>query len=298
MSAPRLTVYVAHHRSPVAPLPEPPPYLAVCNVRPDGSRPPGFTAYDDEGGLPHSNAAYNELSVLHRLHERAATELVGLSHYRRTLLARRPTGRRGEQPGSVHVRGWDWRHPERWAGDEAALAAAMDGLDWATPRPFDVRRAGYRSLWEHFAGNHEEELLRRADGAVRAQHPDLEPLGEYLRRETATPLYNVFLGRREVLHRYGAFLWPVLAACAPGLELGDYQGRWAGFVAERLHGYWLAKVARPSGVRVGALPLGLLDVALPPRRQRLTGIVPAPVSLALVRGSRWSQSVLGTRLGR
>lgn len=290
MSAARLTVYVAYHSTPVAPVPERPPYLAVCNVRPDGSRPPGFTAYDDEGGLPDSNAAYNELSVLHRLQERADTELVGLSHYRRTLLARPPTGRRGEQPGTVHVRGWDWRHPEGRGGDEAALVAAMDGLDWATPRPFDVRRAGCRSLWEHFAGNHPEELLRRADGAVRAQHPDLEPLEDYLRRETETPLYNVFLGRRELLHRYGAFLWPVLAACGSEveleLELGGYQGRWAGFVAERLHGYWLAQLARPAGVRVGALPLGLLDVALPPRRQRLTGILPAPVSLALLRGSR------------
>ncbi len=286
MSAPRLTVYVAYHSTPVAPLPERPPYLAVCNVRPDGSRPPGFTAYDDEGGLPHSNAAYNELSVLHRLQERADTELVGLSHYRRTLLARRPTGRRGEQPGTVHVSGWDWRSPERWAGDEASLVAAMDGLDWATARPFDVRRAGYRSLWEHFSGNHPEELLRRAGVAVSAQHPELESLGDYLRRETTTPLYNVFLGRRELLHRYGAFLWPVLAACGSDLELAGYQSRWAGFVAERLHGYWLAHLARPAGVRVGALPLGLLDVALPPRRQRLTGIVPAQVSLALLRGSR------------
>lgn len=239
MSAPRLTVYVTHHRSPVAPSPEPPPYLAVCNVRPDGSRPPGFTAYDDEGGLPGSNTAYNELSVLHRLQARADTELVGLSHYRRALLARRPTGRRGEQPGTLHVRGWDWRQPERWGGDETSLVPAMHGLDWATPRPFDP------------AGR-----LPLAVGALRGQPPGgaaapggrggsraasrPRAFGVYLRRESATPLYSVFLGRRELLDRYEAFRWPVLAACAPGLELGDYPRRWAGFVAERLHGYWLA----------------------------------------------------------
>lgn len=282
----RITVYVAHHRSPPAPLPTFPPYLAVCNVRPDGSRPPGFSAYDDDGGLPALNSAYNELSVLHRLWQRDESEFVGLAHYRRTLLARRPPGHRGEQPSSVHVTGWDWRHPERWAGDERSLLAAVDGLDYVTPLPFDVRRAGYRSLWSHFTGNHPEELLLGADAAVSALHPHLEPFSDYLRRETTTPLFNIFLGRREVLHRYAAFLFPVLAAAGPSAGLSGYQARWAGFVAERLHGYWLAQVARSSGVRVGTLPLALLDVPLPPRRQRVAGALPAPLSLAALQAAR------------
>lgn len=286
MSGGRLTVYVAHHRPRPGPACEAPPYVAVCNVRPDGSRPPGFRAYDDEGGLPERNAAYNELSVLHRLQRRADTELVGLVHYRRVLVARRPAGRRGEQPGTVHVDGIDWARPEQWAGDEAALVGALGDADWATPLPFDVRRAGYRSLWDHFAGNHPELLLRRAAAAVDWLHPELEPLEVHLRREVRTPLYNVFLGRRDVLDRYGAFLWPVLEACAPGLALDGYQGRWTGFVSERLHGYWLSQVAEPSGVRTTALPLALIDVPLPPRRQRLTGVLPAPTSLALLSAAR------------
>lgn len=267
-------------------MPEVPPYLAVCNVRGDGSRPAGFVAYDDDGGLPERNSAYNELSVLHRLQRHADAELVGLAHYRRILVAERPAGARGEQPGTWHVRGWDWEHPERWAADEAALLRAVDGLDWVTPEPFDVRRAGYRSVWEHFAGNHPEHLLERAHEAVGSLHPDLEPLRSHLGRATATPLYNVFLGRREALQAYGAFLWPVLDACAPALALDGYQGRWAGFVAERLHGYWLSQVARPSGLRTGVLPLALLEVPLPPRRQRLAGVLPAPLSLRLLRAVR------------
>lgn len=286
MTGPRLTVYVAHHQPRAAAVPEAPPYLAVCNVRRDGSRPEGFLAYDDDGGLSDRNLAYSELSVLRRLEVRADSDLVGLAHYRRVLLGRRPRGRRGEQPGTWHVQGWDWRHPERCAGDEVALLGAMAGLDWATPQPFDVRRAGYRSVWDHFAGNHPEELLTRASDVVRSLHPDLEPLTAYLRRVTTTPLYNVFLGRREVLQEYASFLWPVLDACAPTVVLDGYQARWAGFVAERLHGYWLAQVAQPAGVRTGSLPLALLDVPLPPRRQRLTGVLPAPASRALLHVSR------------
>ena len=295
MSGRRLTVYVAHHQPRSEPEPEPEPYLAVCNVRGDGSRPPGFVAYDDDGGLPDRNSAYSELSVLHRLQERADTDLVGLAHYRRVLLARRPAGQRGEQPGTCHVRGWDWRDPRRWAGDGDSLLGAMDGLDWVTPQPYDVRRAGYRSVWEHFVGNHPEHLMQRADDAVRTQRPELEPLRDYLRRERTTPLYNVFLGRREVLDAYCAFLWPVLDACwsglareesQSGLPLTGYQSRWAGFVAERLHGYWLSQVAAPAGVRVGVLPLALLDVPLPPRRQRLTGLLPARSAFALRSASR------------
>lgn len=285
----RLTVYVAHHQSRPEPCAEAPPYVAVCNVRGDSSRPPGFRAYDDDGGLPELNRSYNELSVLHRLQTRADTEFVGLAHYRRVLLAARPRGQRGEQPGSYHVTDFDWRRPERCAADEASLVGALDGVDWVTSRAFDVRHAGYRSVWDHFVGNHPADVLRRADAAVQALHPELEPLESYLRQATTTPLYNVFLGRREVLQRYGAFLWPVLTACGRGLSLTGYQGRWAGFLGERLHGYWLAQVAAPSGVRIGDLPLGLLDLPVPPRRQRLTGLLPAPVSLTLLQAARRRQ---------
>lgn len=71
----------------------------------------------------------------------------------------------------------------------------------------------------------------------------------------------MFLGRREVLLRYSAFLWPVLESCEVRLRAvpgGRYPGRWAGFVAERLHGYWLEHVAVPEGVRLGTLPLAVL----------------------------------------
>lgn len=284
----RLTIYVAHHRPRLAPLP-PLPYVAVCNVRADGSRPPGFRDYDDEGGLPHVNAAYNELSVLHRLQQKAQTEWVGLAHYRRVLLAHRPAGRRGEQPGTTHVRGWDWQHPQNWSADEASLLAAVGDADWLTPMPYDVRRAGYRNLWEHYMGNHPSAPLLRAATVLAARHPGWEPLTDYLRRESRLIAFNMFLGRRSVLDRYGAFLWPVLEDCDGSAETG-YQGRWAGFVAERLHGYWLAQ--QTDSVMVRRLPLGLLDVPRPPLRQRLTGFGPAVVSEALITGVRRTRYVV------
>lgn len=285
-----LTVYVAYHQEPVAPLPHGGPYLAVCNVRPDGSRPAGFDAYDDDGGLPDRNGAYCELSVQHRLEERAGSKWVGLCHYRRVLLARPPRAPRGEHPGTWLVAGWDWQQPERWAADESSLLAAADGHDWLTPRPYDVRMAGFRSLAEQFGVNHPPELLEQADRVLRDQHPDLEPLLEHLRRSTATPLFNVFLGRRELLGQYGAFLWPLLEACRQGRPTNGaaYQDRWAGFLAERLHGYWLEHVARSQGVRIGTLPLGLLHDApgrlpLPPLHRRAAALLPPAAAGRLVR---------------
>lgn len=257
---PQLTVYVSYHDSRPHPQPGQRPYVALCNVRRDGSRPPGFAAYDDEGGWPDRNAAYCELSALRHLEQHADTEFVGLFHYRRALAARRPKGGRAAGPGSWSVPDWDWSDAASRGAGEADLVAAALTADWLTPRPYDVRRAGFASLWEQFTHNHPEYLLELAGDAVAEQAPLGLSFAQYMREETSTPLYNVFLGRRVVLLQYTAFLWPVLERCAQAVrrEPDHYQGRWAGFLAERLHGYWLTHGAAAPR-RVAHLPLLVLD---------------------------------------
>lgn len=302
----QLTVYVAYHEAAPHPDVGAGPYTAVCNTRADGSRPPGFAAYDDDGGFPDRNAAYCELSVHRRLQMRSSTPYVGLCHYRRVFLARAPRAPRGVQRGTFHLSAWDWARTDAQGAGERDLLAALGDRDWCTTEPLDVRRAGFDSLWQQFAANHPETLLRAADEAVAELHPALPRLREHLQQAHRVPLFNMFLGRRPVFEIYSSFLWPVLEACADAWQpdpADAYQRRWAGFVAERLHGYWLEHVARPAGVRVGTLPIALLapssirsGLALPPRvsygRERLRGIrrieasLPTPILYEMRRAKR------------
>lgn len=258
-----LDVAVAYHDQRPHPLPADRPYTAVCNVAPDGSRPAGFDAYDDEGGWPDRNLAYCELSVQRRLESRSTAPFVGLCHYRRVFLPRPRRLAPGPEPGTYAVTAWDWARTDAAGAGERDLLAALQDRDWLVPVPYDVRRAGLRDLLEQFTRNHPAVLLREARDALRDQHPHLPDLVEHLHRRTATPLWNLLLGRRELLVAYGRFLWPVLERCRERLEgspdLEGYQSRWAGFLAERLHGYWLEHLAVPAGARVGTLPVAHLQ---------------------------------------
>lgn len=261
MTSPQLTIYVACH----APGPHPSgpgPYTAVGNVRPDGTRPAGFEVYDDDGGLPDRNVAYCELSPTYRLQHRADTRWVGLVHYRR-IFATRTSWRRGPDPGLYRIPRFDWAHPEAWGADEASLMAAVNGKDWCTAPPLDVRRRGFASLWEQFAAWHPQSWMESVDKAIATVSTAAPSFEEYLRSTTALRPFNMFLGSRDRLRDYGAFLWPVLDEFqrrVPDLPTSGYQARYAGFLAERLHGYWLDHLA-PAGLRVGHLPVALLGPA-------------------------------------
>jgi hypothetical protein len=256
-----LTIYVAYHASGAHPSGTA-GYLAVCNVRTDGSYPSGFDAYDDDGGVPEKNISYCELSPMRRLQERTSSEWVGLVHYRRIFTTSAERGKRGYYPGICSLPAFDWARPEIWGADAGSLLQAVSGLDWVTAPPFDVRRSGHGSLWEQFARNHPPEWLARIDRAVTAIVPRAPRFADYARAKKTLRPFNMFLGKLTLLRLYGQFLWPVLAEFerqTSTIEAG-YQQRWAGFLAERLHGYWLDTLA-PSGTVVGHLPVALLTGA-------------------------------------
>lgn len=284
----RLTVYVAYYQP--GPTPDGDgPYVAVCNVAPDGSRPPGFSIYDDDGGLPLRNDAYCELSALHRLQVREHSPWVGLAHYRRVLVARRPpSARRSDSPGEWAVPSWDWHEVRRQGAGEDEILSAVGERDWCTAPRYDVRRAGFGSLWEQFLANHPAYLADAVDEALAHLAPCLPSFTGYLQAVRAAPLYNVFVGRRQVLDRYASFLWPVLeiVGSRAGLPENGYQRRWAGFLGERLHSYWLDVIGREEGVRIGQLPMAVLaDGSLTGVAQRsrdlVTRALPPPALLGL-----------------
>lgn len=239
-------------------------YRAVCNQAPDGSKPMGFDWYDDDG-YPDMNRIYCELSALRAVQVSGVSDdqLVGLVHYRRTFSATSPQGIR-VYDGIVQVRDFDWARPERWRAGPDQLAAAVVGQDWVTAPRIDVRLSGRRDLLDAWKRAHPAGMIDAADRAIRWRDPSLPSFGDYLAQTASFAPFNMFLGSGKTLDEYTSLLWPVLDRCVSEIgTLSDpYQSRYAGFLAERLHTYWIDVVAKPSGMSVSTLPVVLMDRAV------------------------------------
>lgn len=253
-----LTVYVAYYDSRPHPAAGQAPYVALCNVGRDGHRPAGFDQYDDGGGLPAKNELYCELSAQRHLEQRAGGEYLGLCHYRRMFVTARSPRRYA--PRSYLLSAWDWSRLDRHGATEVDLLQAVAGRQWCTTPPYDVRWSGHVSLWDQYCDHHPEPFLFVLRDVVRDLHPELPDFRDWLCRTTRLPFFNMFIGRRDRVVQYGAWLWPLLEECERRIGVPDdpYQRRYPGFLAERLHGYWLACVA-PRDMSLGRIPVAVVD---------------------------------------
>lgn len=257
-SALPLRIYVAYHDSRPHPLLGQEPYVALCNTGPDGVRPVGFDLYDDRG-WPAKNHRYCELSAQRQLEQDAAAEYLGLVHYRRVFVTK--ASPRRFAPQSYILSRWDWADPGRHGATGQELMTRLDGRDWCTTPAYDIRWSGNSSLWDHFCQHHPEAFLEVLVEVMQEMHPGLPDFRHWLRVSVRMPFFNMFIARREWVREYGNWLWPVLQQCEDriGEPADPYQRRYVGFLAERLHAYWLECVAVPGGATTGVLPVAVLE---------------------------------------
>jgi hypothetical protein len=259
----RVRIIVACHKQVPRPITTS-GYLAICNLGVNGERAPGFGLYDDLG-FPRANQTYCELSALRAFQRTgvADNDVIGLVHYRRVFALRARAG--VELYNDVHqIESFDWAAPERFGAGAMQLAAALDGSDWASVPRIDIRKAGQPHLLQAWLAAHPSEFLEIAERAVSAVSPSTGLLRDYMRESTGYAPFNMFVGSGSALGAYTDFLWPVLERCVAEIGLPDdpYQRRYAGFIAERLHGYWIDLIAAERGLRTTTLPVALLDRGL------------------------------------
>lgn len=254
-----MQVYVAHYKPGPRASAEV-GYTAVCNTQ-QGARPPGFSCYDDSGGLPKVNESYCELSILRKLQVDRPAETVGLVHYRRLFATNASTGFADSWPGVRTIPRFDWAKPEQWHMSVPELEAATFGLDWCTAAPIDVCGNSAANLLEQFTLFHDKRLLHNLDEKVGECFGTTHRFSEYLSSTRLLRPFNMFLGRIEVLDQYANPLWQLLEAAArtTSVEATGYEKRWPGFVAERIHSFWADVLAPEAQLQVGSLPVILLQ---------------------------------------
>lgn len=178
---------------------------------------------DDNGeNISDANRTYCELTVLYWAWKNVCSEAIGLNHYRRYFAgtAQPPYGRRGIL-----------------AQDEAV--ELMYSYDVVLPRP---RNYFIETAESHYRNAHYGEDLDRMRLIVDGIRPEYRKALETVLKGRELSLYNMLLMRREALHAYCEWLFPLLDLFVHEVDLTDRnsrQRRVAGFLGERLLNVWI-----------------------------------------------------------
>ncbi len=154
--------------------------------------------------ISHKNRQYCELTALYWIWKNDRSDYVGLSHYR--------------------------RHFE--LDEEALRRLPYSNIDVVLTIPiFD-----YPSVGAVYRRDHVEQDWQVMFQAIEELCPEYLTAARELEAGRFYYAYNMFIMKREILDRYGTWLFPILFYCEAHCEKkrDGYQGRYIGFLAEHL----------------------------------------------------------------
>lgn len=100
------------------------------------------------------------------------------------------------------------------------------------------------SVEERYMQMHVASDWEKLKRIIEVQQPDYLAAFEQLANGRSMYLYNMFVGRTELMHRYAKWLFPILESLETQIDISDrdtFQKRVFGFLAERLFNVFLIK---------------------------------------------------------
>lgn len=176
----------------------------------------GYLRDDLGDNISSRNPFYSELTGLYWVWKHDHTsEIIGFSHYRRYLL---------------DLKGQLYQAPEvqRLLQTNDLITTKVVTLDY--------------NYYEAFGGRHHQKDLDILCQVMQSLHPNLYPLFWKLLHENHTYFGNLFFMKRQTFHAYMDFLFPILFAMEPMVDMTGYDGyqkRLFGFLSEFLLYVWV-----------------------------------------------------------
>jgi lipopolysaccharide biosynthesis glycosyltransferase len=208
---------------------------------------PGCTYRDDTGrNIADRNDRYCEMTAAYWVWQNCSDqEAIGLLHYRRFLdFSGNPSDL--DEWGVVNVKTFTTDFVRRFGLDDATITGVIGSADIVLPRQWSVRKAGFRTLHEHYAKapyHHEADLIRCLD-LIRESCPDyVDSWHEVMQGESGW-FNNMFVMRSEIFQQYCHWVFPLLEELEKRIPLQHYgtqERRVLGYLAERLLNVWLRR---------------------------------------------------------
>lgn len=213
-----------------------------------GPSSPDDFAVTDAIQSPHmadKNKSFCELTALYQmlnLHAPSKDELIGLVHYRRPFIQGpkwlcriiRTTQKSKFTRGISNVLLANYSLTQRKA------ALLLKDHDVIVPVPVHLKTSVEERYMQMHVASDWEKLKR----IIEVQQPDYLAAFEQLAKGRSMYLYNMFVGRTELMHRYAKWLFPILESLETQIDISDrdtFQKRVFGFLAERLFNVFLIK---------------------------------------------------------
>lgn len=179
---------------------------------------------DDSGrNISEKNQSFCELTALYWMRYNSEADVLGLVHYRRYFAGRYPM------------------HRNKWKnildGDE--LETIMQSVDLVLPRK---RNYVIETTFSHYAHAHHEKDLHIVRAVIHEQCPEYLPSFDAVMQKRTGHRFNMFIMKREALHDYCDWLFPILFELERRIDISDYDEynkRVFGFIGERLLDVWL-----------------------------------------------------------
>lgn len=207
--------------------------LTGCRIRDNSGR-----------NISTRNDSYCEMTAAYWAWQNTTDlDYIGLLHYRR-FLDFSQVKRSLDEWGVSNCRSFTTDFNSRYGLNDTSIQKTLQGVDLILPRPWSVRTAGFRNLYEHYARApfHHEADLRRCQEELERNHPQVLPHWHRVLQADSGWFNNMFVMRTEIFQAYCAWLFPLLASLETQIPLhtyGQQERRVLGYLAERLLNAWL-----------------------------------------------------------
>lgn len=183
-----------------------------------------FAMRDDSGNnISKKNKGYCELTALYWMRYNSDADVLGLVHYRRYFVGRHP------------MRKDKWQNT--LTGEE--LTQMMQNVDLILPRK---RNYIIETTFSHYAHAHHGKDLQMVRTVIKDQCPEYLSAFDIVMKRRTGHRFNMFIMKREALHDYCDWLFPILFELEKRIDISqydEYNKRVFGFIGERLLDVWL-----------------------------------------------------------
>lgn len=210
---------VATHKK--APMPGSPLYLPVHVGHQGSSEDYGYQPDDEGENISAQNSSYCELTALYWAWKNVPDVDLGLSHYRRYF-----AGEAAGPNGSKVI-----------GRDEADDVLNSHDIVLGRPRNYLIE-----TVENHYRNGHHGEDLDVLRRVVGEHSPAMLPAYDRVFSGTSLSLYNMFLGRRDIVDAYASWVFPILHDVSSQIDNESrttYQQRTFGYLGERLLNVWV-----------------------------------------------------------
>lgn len=184
-----------------------------------------FCAVCDDVGthISQRNRSFCELTGLYWIRYNSDADVAGLVHYRR------------------YFAGKGLRRGDRWNRilSESELSRLMKQADIILPKK---RHYVIETTLSHYAHIHHEKDLQETRAVIQEQCPQYLSAFDSVMNKRSGHRFNMFVMKRDILHEYCDWLFPILFELEKRIDISDYDAynqRVFGFIGERLLDVWL-----------------------------------------------------------